>query len=537
MRTLILAALVALAALLITPWVHSWVPTGQTWPTMTVPFSVNPGFPAVPGGTAIQQAETIRCAAEAWRLQARIPFEFQYVGSTTSTSLDPFDGINVVQHSTGSGGGGLLAVTIRGFVGSTMEGFDVVCFAANDTGPIGWNGVGDPGAGEEDIAAVVTHEFGHALGLDHTATPDATMFADAIGVAARTLSADDIAGAKSLYGDDPSIVSGPVFDDIVPASGSATGGDEVFIIGHNFTWGSDTTLTIDGQPLDPAFFEIESSCRLRILAMPPHLPGPATIAMNNELGSYELVDAFLYTGATGGPAMLQEATKIATPGTSGVELEISGTFDFPLGGYSIGCAFDPTTLTVSTITLDGTEADGAEYFASDFDNTSGWLTIEVEIDITPPIDQAIPAGADRSLARTQFDVAPSAMIGFSSVVIADGLGSPPVDLLVTGLGGTNPVFPTTISGGVLIADGPTFVRGDTNGDGFVEVSDVQYHLEWLFLLGPSTCPDAHDSNDDGRADVADAIWVLAYLFLGGAPPTPPFPFPGVDPSLDPLGCN
>jgi matrixin len=50
----------------------------------------------------------------------------------------------------------------------------------------------------EDIAA---HEFGHALGLGHSAVTDATMYPSVsyCNSGPRSLSADDIAGARSLY--------------------------------------------------------------------------------------------------------------------------------------------------------------------------------------------------------------------------------------------------------------------------------------------------------------------------------------------------
>ena len=50
-----------------------------------------------------------------------------------------------------------------------------------------------------DVETVALHEIGHLLGLDHSTVPGAVMFPTYSG-ARRALSADDIAGIRSLYG-------------------------------------------------------------------------------------------------------------------------------------------------------------------------------------------------------------------------------------------------------------------------------------------------------------------------------------------------
>jgi hypothetical protein len=82
----------------------------------------------------------------------------------------------------------------------------------------------------------------------------------------------------------------------------------------------------------------------------------------------------------------------------------------------------------------------------------------------------------------------------------------------------------------------TFVRGDADDDGDVELSDAIRLLDYLFRRGdPLSCEDAADANDDGRVGVTDAVVILKRLYDGGALP-PPFPVPGVDPTPDRLVC-
>ena len=80
-----------------------------------------------------------------------------------------------------------------------------------------------------------------------------------------------------------------------------------------------------------------------------------------------------------------------------------------------------------------------------------------------------------------------------------------------------------------------FHRGDSNGDGRVDVSDGLCVLESIFSGGESPgssggrmapgCLEAADANNDGGVDCTDAILTLGWLFLGTAAPAAPGPPP------------
>ena len=75
-----------------------------------------------------------------------------------------------------------------------------------------------------------------------------------------------------------------------------------------------------------------------------------------------------------------------------------------------------------------------------------------------------------------------------------------------------------------------FLRGDSNSDKKVDVSDAVALLEHLFAGDPAPRPlEAGDFNGSGNLDISDAIYLLTFLFLGGPPPPPPFPAPGLLP--------
>jgi hypothetical protein len=66
-----------------------------------------------------------------------------------------------------------------------------------------------------------------------------------------------------------------------------------------------------------------------------------------------------------------------------------------------------------------------------------------------------------------------------------------------------------------------FLRGDSSGDGQINIADPLYTLEAIFLgTQVLRCEDAADSNDDENPDIADPIFTLFVLFIGGViPPT------------------
>ncbi len=64
-----------------------------------------------------------------------------------------------------------------------------------------------------------------------------------------------------------------------------------------------------------------------------------------------------------------------------------------------------------------------------------------------------------------------------------------------------------------------FLRGDANGDGVINVSDVVYLINYLFINGPAPDPiQAGDVNCDGFVNVTDVVYLINYLFISGPPP-------------------
>jgi hypothetical protein len=82
-----------------------------------------------------------------------------------------------------------------------------------------------------------------------------------------------------------------------------------------------------------------------------------------------------------------------------------------------------------------------------------------------------------------------------------------------------------------------FLRGDSDGNGTLNISDPIQILGYLFLGAEAlTCRDAADANDDGKLDVSDPVSILGFLFLGAEPLPEPYPGRGQDPTGDVMVC-
>jgi len=83
-----------------------------------------------------------------------------------------------------------------------------------------------------------------------------------------------------------------------------------------------------------------------------------------------------------------------------------------------------------------------------------------------------------------------------------------------------------------------FLRGDSDFDTDIQITDAIFVLGFLFLGKPSatTCAKAFDADDNAFIEITDAVWLLRYAFSGGDAPPAPFLACGSDPTNDALPC-
>lgn len=166
--------------------------SGPAWAPGPVQYRVNTTNLDLPDAVI---PPALLAGANVWTDQTHAAFRFQYAGTSTITS-NTYDGVNVVMFRNASSGSA-IATTYWWSSGSRIIDADIVFWDAAFRFYTGLAGCSN-GFYIEDIAA---HEFGHALGLGHSAVAGATMYPSVSSCATgnRTLDADDIAGVEALY--------------------------------------------------------------------------------------------------------------------------------------------------------------------------------------------------------------------------------------------------------------------------------------------------------------------------------------------------
>lgn len=148
----------------------------------------------------------------------------------------------------------------------------------------------------------------------------------------------------------------------------------------------------------------------------------------------------------------------------------------------------------------------------------------------------VPPGQDRQVFSVRAGIAAGLEPGVvSEVALSDGPGLGELKLRNELSSGGKARLPRLLSGSIRTIEGSRILRGDSNHDGRVDVSDGIFPLGFLFLGGRAPrCADEADANDDGKLDLSDAVAILSTLFLGVPRIRPPFPQGGVDTTQDDL---
>ena len=233
-----------------------------------------------------------------------------------------------------------------------------------------------------------------------------------------------------------------------------------------------------------------------------------------------------------------------------VEVSVTGAVSCEVTGFSFAVGHDSEVLRfVSAVPgqflVDHAGADLS--FQGIQHNAEGYMLAYCLFDISNPITvppTAIPEGT--VLATLSYEVLENTPEGVVTLLLnrTRAYGSPnPISNIYSGKPGEAPIEPQLSDGQVTVISVPPegdFIRGNSNGDLVVDISDPVHSLSYLFLgYEAPPCLDAADSNDDGLVNISDAVYTLSFLFQGGPEPLAPGPFgpPGSDPTPDKLVCT
>lgn len=199
-----------------------------------------------------------------------------------ANAVGPIDGNTV--SALASCGGGMLVFVEGGPAGWRMRLCDDWTW---DDGP---GTVLAPNA--IDIQAIVTHEYGHLLGLGHSNVAGSTMFPSfsGNGVSARSIEFDDQAGIQFIYG--AAAASKPRIDSALPGALLVISGAS-FSAGGNEVWFTPAGPNPSGSPLVVAGVASTLGGTRIALAIPPGAgPGDVLVHAAGGLAGASLSNAF-----------------------------------------------------------------------------------------------------------------------------------------------------------------------------------------------------------------------------------------------------
>ncbi len=218
-------------------------------------------------------------------------------------------------------------------------------------------------------------------------------------------------------------------------------------------------------------------------------------------------------------------------------LKVHAESTVPVSGFSFGIRFvgamEGLVIKEVKVGADVTAVGNPFYFLATIVENCQAFNLGVVVSSVPV--GAVPPGADRELATIKFCGCVPVGAACTVTFVADVQGESPARLADDQ---AQSVTPCTEA--LLLAPGCRgvgFVRGDANIDGARDIADAIKILFHLFGGQALSCLDAADVNDDGQMNIADAVYALAFLFAAGAPPPPPFPDAGWDPTDDDLDCQ
>jgi len=245
MRPRKIAALVAVGAIAIV--VGSATPGAYTtyakWASGNAIVYISPANNDGLAANAVIAA--LQAAMDDWTTQGHSPFTFSYGGRVNDTAA-AFDNRNVVLFRNESNGGMIAGTYSWSDTSNRLLDSDTIIYDAGYTFYASDGSCNASLGNSVYLHDLMTHEFGHMLGLQHSSDPSATMTSGyaTCSTAPRTLESDDIAGLQALYGTSSSTAptnTAPTVSIANPSNNAS------YPYGASITFSGSATDTQDGN--------------------------------------------------------------------------------------------------------------------------------------------------------------------------------------------------------------------------------------------------------------------------------------------------
>jgi hypothetical protein len=232
------------------------------------------------------------------------------------------------------------------------------------------------------------------------------------------------------------------------------------------------------------------------------------------------------------------------PGETGIQVPIVLSNSRGLDGFSISVRSDPRKVWLQDIQLPRylpgrVKPELAPLYTDRL--AEGYLARSVFMDFYPPFEgHQIPPGSGRVVATLVFSLSPEVKpqevlrIDFENIPPGGDLRPTPINELSTDGRSIRPAVDERGISIVVSPPGELFLRGDSNRDLALNITDVILILRYLFLGESLACADAADADDSGAIDISDVIMLADHLFGSGWALPPPYPNPGRDLTPDSL---
>jgi hypothetical protein len=210
------------------------------------------------------------------------------------------------------------------------------------------------------------------------------------------------------------------------------------------------------------------------------------------------------------------------PGQSGVAVTVYLRNTFDVAGFNLRLVYDSTVMYPRPPVPDSSfdqlpRSWSLPIFMGNFNQTGEVIFLGAPF-FNPDTERVFTGNGP--IVEFYFNIKSSAPKGNYPIKLEeDTLDISPFDNTLGDTLGLNIYIPVLENGVISVCSCYPFIRGDTNGDCLISVSDLVFLINYLFKGGTPPDPiEAGDADCDGQVTVSDIIYLFSYLFKGGPAP-------------------